>query len=255
MLKERQFEDDHIGADQIDSYIRLAITPPEEDLLQLHFEACSERSGRRSPLSRIQRRWVVTNLESNPIWQKSWRIREDLVGRSVSWSERRSFQYAGMKAHTFRPRRLAAALCVSAFLYGILWIGGRASLSETYEWASLEAYETHLDQEARGSGTESQTAFARAAGILLSVPNSTLGLFPHYDRVQVDMARQFLEVAYTATSDPFQRAEVAFFLAKISLMKNDVPSAVEWLKRVQEQNVVDYRIDSSRLIEAVTTSM
>lgn len=256
MAERRHHESDDVGEERINTFVRLAIKPPEEDLLRVHFEACSELLDASSTsLSTAQRRWVMSNLEANPTWQNSWRIFEKSLGRTVSWNPHGSFRYGRPRGRLSAHRRAAASILVGALVYGALWFGGRATLSKTYAWASLEGYETHLDQEARSSGTESQSAFASAAEILVATPSSTLGLFPHYDQARVNRAVQYLKIAYVATSDPFQRAEIAFFLAKTSLMKNDVPVAIEWLERVQAQNVADYRVDSRLLLESVTVRM
>ena len=252
MAERRYHETDDVGGERINTFVRLAIKPPAEDLLRVHFEACSDLLDVSStPLSTAQQRWVMSNLEANPTWQNSWRNFEKSLGRTVSWNPPGSFRDGRPRGRFSSYRRAAASILVGALVYGALWFGGRATLSKTYAWASLEGYETHLDQEGRSSGTESQSAFASAAETLVATHISTLGLFPHYDQARVSRAVQYLEIAYTATSDPFQRAEIAFFLAKTSLMKNDIPVAIEWLERVQAQNVADYRVDSQLLLEAV----
>ena len=259
MAERTHHETDDVRGERINNFVRLAIKPPEENLLRVHFEACSDHleacsdhlNASSTPLSTAQQRWVMTNLEANPAWQNSWRNFEKSLGRTVSWNSSGSLRYGHPRARFSTHRRAAASILVGALVYGALWFGGRATLPKTYVWASLEGYETHLDQEARGSGTESQSAFASAAEALVATQISTFGLFPQYDQSRVSRAAQYLEVAYTATSDPFQRAEIAFFLAKTSLMKNDVPIALEWLERVQAQNVADYRADSQLLLDAI----
>lgn len=256
MAVRRYYDADDVGAERINTFVRMAAQPPEEELLQLHFKACSDLGDQSSSdLSRAQQRWVMSNLEANPEWQSSWKIREKSLGRKVSWNPPGTFRYGFQKARMSTRRRTAASLLVGALVYAALWFGGRATQPTTYAWASLERYEIHLDQEARGVGTVSQSAFARAAETLLAAPISIVGLFPHYDQTRVDRAAQYLTIAYATTSDPFQRAEIAFFLAKTSLMKNDLPLAIEWLERVQAQNVADYRVDSRLLLEAITAQV
>jgi FimV-like protein len=57
-----------------------------------------------------------------------------------------------------------------------------------------------------------------------------------------------LNNAFNGTTDPFQRTESAFFLAKAHLMKADVDSARHWLGQVLEQQVADYRDEATQLL-------
>ena len=57
-----------------------------------------------------------------------------------------------------------------------------------------------------------------------------------------------LESAFEGTSDPFQRAEAAFFLAKAHLMKADTEQAQQWLNQALEQQVADYRDEATALL-------
>ena len=256
MAERRYYVSDDVGAEKINTFVWMAAQPPEEELLMLHFEACSNRGHPSSTnLSRAQQLWVMSNLEANPEWQSSWRMREKSLGRRVSWNPSGSFQYDCQRTRIYTHRRAAASLLVGALIYAALWFGGRATQSTTYAWASVERYKVHLDHEARGVGTESQGAFASAAETLVAAPISIVGLFPHYDQTRVNRAAQYLKTAYATTSDPFQRAEIAFFLAKTSLMKNDLPLAIEWLERVQAENVADYRADSQLLLEAIAARL
>ena len=93
--------------------------------------------------------------------------------------------------------------------------------------------------------------FAEAARALLAAPQSTLGLFPRYDEARVAQALRHLHAAYDATLDPFQRAEIAFFLAKAYLMQQDVAPARGWLEQVQAQQVADYQAETARLLHAL----
>jgi hypothetical protein len=240
----------------------LAISNPDEDLLQNHFDACSGRSYLASAaLTESQQEWVVSNLDANPSWQHSWKRRELRLGQAVSWMPQAQFPLQAAKASVvdrqliFAPalRRTTAAVLSGIVLYGVLWIGGYAVLPETYQWGSIAGHEELLGNEARNIGLDTESSFARAADNLLAAQQTTLGLFPHYDHVLVLGAVQYLDAAYRLTSDPFQRAEIAFFQAKAFLMLDDVSNAKEWLERVRAQRVPDYRADSELLLRALAT--
>ncbi len=238
--------------------VLLAIAPPDEELLNRHFDACTGRAlPSAASLTPAEQKWVTTNLENNPSWQKCWRKREDVVGRSVAWEPHESIRPTFARRRVvdrtslFSPAagKTSVAALVAIILYVTLWLGGRALLPQTYHWASLAGYEALLDQQSRSTKTAAQSAFSEAATELLTAHKSTLGLFPHYDRTQVNYAMQHLEEAYDASSDPFQRAEIAFFRAKTALMIDDVSSALTWLEQVELQQVADYRTETQRLLQ------
>lgn len=238
--------------------VRLALAPPDQVLLKRYFEQCAGIANPSiTPLTTEEQRWVTTNLEYNPSWQESWRAHEVTAGRPVSWrmnaASRSSFSTRpAMQRSIMVAVRRASWTAVSGLLiYAVLWLGGRASLPPTYYLASISEYEIFLDQQSRSTGSEAITAFSEAAKALLLSGKNTLGLFPYFDRVYVDRAARHLEDAYNASSDPFQRAEFAFFRAKASLMRDDPENAIQWLRKAEEQQVIDYRMESRAILEVL----
>ncbi len=88
---------------------------------------------------------------------------------------------------------------------------------------------------------------------LLAAPQSLFGLFPRYDQTQVARAIDHLRAAFEATSEPFQRARIAFFLGKAYLMQDHETEARTWLRVALEQNVTDYREETQALLVALDT--
>ena len=133
---------------------------------------------------------------------------------------------------------IPVAVCILLVsTYGILWVGGRVLLSETYEIASVDDHTSRLQRGDRNVDVD-DTPFQQGALLLIDAKVSFLGLFPKYDKeIALEAALRF-NTAYESTSDPFQRAEIAFFSAKAYLMAEDIENARLWLNRVTEQDAV-----------------
>ena len=248
---------------RIDEFLRLAASAPDEDLLRRFFTACAGiEPATGDPLTTAQRRWVTTNLAANPVWQESWRRLEEEFGRAVAWPPAPPPPAAGVRD---RPpsrgllsgrglgRHLVTGLLGLVLLYGVLWTVGRLSVPDTYTLAAVTDYKNALRTSARSADVEAASDFSTGAVALLAAPRTTLGLFPHYDRAQTERARTHLRRAFNQTSDPFQRAEIAFFLAKAALMQDDRPAARTWLEQVRIQNVADYRDEAAALLQQLDT--
>ena len=249
-----------LDSKRIEDFLRLAMAAPDEALLRRHFAGCAGQPA-SAPLTDVERRWVVTNLQANASWQEHWQGLEAELGRPVSWvrkampdmpktvaQDRPSVKQA-WRSRLLTAQCLApAAVLLVVFLYGVLWLTGRLLLPPTYALTSLTDYQEALTETVRSSQTDTRSDFARGAEALLAAPQSTIGLFPHHDRGQAERALTHLRRAFEQVQDPFERAEMAFFLAKASLMKDDVSSARHWLEQVLAQNVADYREDAATLL-------
>ncbi len=248
----------------IERMLRLAHTPPDDALLRRYFNACAGKDD-GSALTDAERRWLTVNLDANPNWQQKWKELEKEIGHSVDWRRQARFPQAAVKSEpVVKPRffeewlprvqpqwafRLAFAAVVLAALYGTLWLVGRWGLPKTYELASVASHEEFLNVRVRGESVAAEAEFAAGAEALLSAPKDWLGLFPHYDRQKVDVAIVLLTRAFEATDDPFQRAEIAFFLAKAYLMKDEITGVKRWLNEALAQNVADYRREATELLK------
>ena len=249
---------------KIDQFLQLAKTPPDESLLRRFFSACAGEEI-ESPLTKNERRWVSLNMEANPSWQEKWTELENQFGESVDWKaeawtppehidipkpqrQRRTFAEL---FDVFVPvpalRFAAAAAPVIIVLYGGLRVIGTTTLSESYHLASISDYENVLSESVRGELSTSE--FSAGVRELLAAHSDWFGLFPHYDLTRIDNAIPQLRIAFQDTEDEFQRTEIAFFLAKAYLMKEDAKSAKKWLNEVLAQNVADYREDAAELLK------
>lgn len=223
------------GRAQIDAFLRAALAPPDEELLRRYLAA-------EATLTDAQRNKVEANLAFNPTWQE----RKLLLEKETS---RPRF----VLLRFLHPRRpipwaVAAAVVLLAF-YGMLWLVDRATLSESYALASIDDYASMLQEDLRGESLERD--YQRGARALLAAPQSTLGLFLHYDQAQADSAALYLGRAFESTSEPFQRAKIAFFLAKANLMQDHTALAQHWLNRSLNQNVSSYQRDAQELIDTL----
>jgi len=249
----------------IDQFLRLAHAPPDEALLRHYFAAC-EREKTELPLTEAERRWVSVNLEANPVWQHAWAELEKEAGKAVDWRFHALYPEAQVKwkllqslralvdrLHFYQPqwalRYAIAAALVFAVLYGSLWLAGKQMLPRTYELASVDAYHEVLNVQIRGEGSAATREFSAGAAALRAARRDWLGLFPHYDEAQADTAIVHFHRAFEAANEPFQRAEIAFFLAKAYLMKTDLDHAKQWLEQTLAQNVADYREEAKLLLE------
>ncbi|MBC6950576.1 hypothetical protein DWB58_21835, partial [candidate division KSB1 bacterium] len=226
--------------------------------------AC-EGKGIESHLTEAERRWVTVNLDANPSWRQKWQALEEELGKSVDWRAQALFPEpvvkppsslrAGAIGEIFNllqpswPFRFAVAAMIVLALYGTLWLIGRATLAETHQLASIAQYQDDLAAKIRGASTAASRDFSGGAAALLAAPKDWLGLFPRYDLAKIDEAMTHFQSAFENAPDPFQRAEIAFFLAKACLMKNDARQSKHWLNQVLAQNVVDYREEAKALLQ------
>lgn len=248
-----------VDPDKIDKMLRLANAPVDEELLRRYFDLCLGKEI-ESRLKDAERRWITVNLRSNPSWREKWKALEDQLGKSVDW-QHLAFYHRNLtkpKAETddavtwlatLQSRwafGLAAVAVVLVVLYGSLWLVGRWRLPETYKWASVEEFRDLLQVRVRGESAEA--VFSAGVESMLAAKQDWFGLFPHYDRERVESAVADFGRAFEDTSDPFQRAEIAFFLAKAYLMKEDETNARRWLNITLAQNVADYRQETIALL-------
>ena len=238
---------DDASSSKLHDHLRLATEPPDPDLLRRYWHE-STGSPKGTLLTEAEKRWVTTNIELNPAWQDAWSKVHNVtdLGKSTPAADRPPFSH--------KKRLVFKTLGSAALLYGLLWVGGRALLPETHALASTEAFENHLDRQTRSTSTEAQTRFAAAARSLLTADESTLGLFPRYDQERAQEAIENLNQAFAISSDPFERAEIAFFLGKAHLMRSNIDSARFWLKRVEVQQVTDYRSEAADLLEQIESA-
>lgn len=242
----------------IASNVRLALGPPDVDLIDLYFERCTRavEPGSR-PLSRSEVEWILVNLEHNSAWQIRWKERETSLGRLVPWDVRScSASDSSRGPHIRRSvasvaRKSIQVTAITVVVYASIWAAGRALLPSTHHLASIMDYEVFLEQQSRSISGEAANSFSKAATALLAAEGTIAGLFPHFDKSHVDAAAGHLEDAIISSSDPFQRAEFAFFLAKACLMRGDVAQAERWLTVVSSQHVIDYRAEADAIREGL----
>jgi hypothetical protein len=263
MSKKAVPDKNEFNSRRIDEFLRLAQEPPDEALLRRYFLSCTRKEV-LPPLTDAERRWVTVNMDANPSWQQSWERLEKEFGRGADWRKKALFpaspqqrkqdsvNYPGTEDYRLpfisTSWRYAAAAAVLLFaLYGTLWFAGRATLPETYPMASLNGYEETLSNQIR-SKTAKEDEFSKGIEALLGAQESTLGLFPHYNPANVSEAIAHLNQAFDSAIDPFQRAEIAFFIGKAYLMRADKMNAKYWFEEVLVQNVADYREEAVELI-------
>jgi len=259
-----QKNENGLAVPTINQFLRLALAPPDEALLRRYFAAC-ESDGIESPLTDAERRWATVNLDANSSWQQKWRELEKEFGKPVDWrvytlfprptakhQPRFNWRAVGEFFDLWQPAwafRFAAAAIIFAALYGTLWVAGKARLSETYQLASIAEYQDELAAGIRGESSVSSREFSTGAAALLAAPQDWLGLFPHYDLAQANEAIKNFLAAFQNARDAFQRAEIAFFLAKAYLMQDEVSRAKHWLEQALAQNVADYREEASAMLQ------
>ena len=155
-------------------------------------------------------------------------------------------------------RWMAAAAIVLLVLYGGLLLAGRSTRPPTYALAALsdhhrqalsEAIRSHINPE----NPEQPSDFVRGTEALLAAPQSELMPFARYDKEQVERAITHLKRSFDAAEDPFLRAQIAFFLAKAHLMREDVTAAREALNQVLDQNTALYREEVQALLQRLDT--
>jgi tetratricopeptide (TPR) repeat protein len=239
-------------ADRIDAYLRLALAAPDMVLLRRYFSERADAEAASEPLTDAERHWVTTNLGNNPPWHEAWQELEADYGKSVAWTPA-LMPTASKTTEAQEPSRrvvrwLVAAAIAVFVLYGMLWAVGRLALPATHTLASVSAYQDVLRETTRGNSTGARSRFAQGGEALLAAHRSTFGVFPHYDDAYVQEALTHLHRAFERTHDPFQQAEITFFLAKAYLMQGDVATARFWLEQTLAQNVADYREDATTLL-------
>jgi hypothetical protein len=81
--KRRRMKKERLSNEQINKYLRVALQPPDIDLIRQHFAACAGLTA-FCDLSEVDRKWVLINVEDNPPWQVQWQAFEKILGREVS---------------------------------------------------------------------------------------------------------------------------------------------------------------------------
>lgn len=147
------------------------------------------------------------------------------------------------------PGWLVAASLVLLLVYGALWLAGRSILPDTFALVAVTDYEEDLGGAVRAPTTPS--GLAQGAEALLAARQSTLGLFPHYDQTQVQRAITHLEPAYEASTDPFLRERIAFFLGLASLMQGNVEAGRIWLENALAEEATGYREKTQALLRSL----
>ena len=99
---------------------------------------------------------VSTHLETNGAKESARGLAEFFDRFQPAWS----FRYAVVAAVVFIA------------LYGVLWLAGRAILSETYQLVSVTDYEQVLAGGIRGEGSAASREFS--AGMWLIKPSGTM---------------------------------------------------------------------------------
>lgn len=243
---------------EIERYLKLALAPPDEALLRryLGLEPGSPSAGSGYPcLGREEVRWVETNLAYNPAWQ---RCRDLLLERERGPHSAESRGYSSSRPPRVRdaghrgvlgrvPLPVRVALCGLA-VYASLWVGGRQQAGPTFYLANVGGYEQVLERPMRGEDPVRHTAFRQGATALLAARRTTFGLFPRYDANRIEEAEDAFSLAYEMYKDPFHRAEIAFFLGKAALMRENEGEAKLWFERALSYDVADYREEAQAIL-------
>jgi hypothetical protein len=264
MSKKSKTADERLGNERIVQLLRTA-SEPDEALLRSYFLECiGKEQELTTPLNDSQRRWVAVNVDGNPNWTRVWQRLEREFGRTVDCRFKvplpeSTFESKSVKGirtflqnsiiyfsdSRFRILRYALAPGILVILYLILRWFGQLNLPESNVWASIEAYQQNLEinMQTRRHTSVVQSGLAQGSQALLAARRSWLGLFPRYDRAQVNNAVTHLEPAFKAAKDEFQKAEIAFLVGKAYLMLDDKTTACKWFEKADSENVRDYYTD------------
>ena len=238
------------GEPDIDGF---GISKEEIDIVRSHLEKCT-RCRRRVERMQLEFHEIEAQLENSEIAGLS--IGGTAINNeTVESGQKGRFVEPKPKVKHFDPQfivrySMAAAVLLAA-LYGGLWYVGNTSLPRTYEAASIVGFEDALNNSTRSAGGE-VTAFFTGMRAVKDAHQTTFGLFPHYDQAQAEIAIKNLTAAFQASKKPVERAEIAFFLAKAHLMKEDVQNAKRWLVAAHLQNVANYREDCEALLKVLS---
>jgi hypothetical protein len=198
----------------------------------------------------VDRRWHEVNTRYNPLWSHRLARSENVgvhdidspVFASVSPQEITSDELGRSAIARYCATIVCAAFLGAAFVFG--------SELRALESASVAAYAEDLTSRFRDGGTVSSPGFSRGISALFEARGrGWASLRP--SSASLELAVRELEVSFKSTSDPFLRAEVAFFLGKAHLMLHDRASAAAWLRTGIAQRVEDYQAESYAMLRSL----
>ncbi|NNE34656.1 MAG: hypothetical protein HKN13_05445 [Rhodothermales bacterium] len=198
--------------------LRLATSEPDADLLLRYAKSRSRSLGGRSALTPAEIKWIETNLSCNPLWQLAWRATQnDIFNVSVG-----------------RTKRLIVGAAVVLSLLSAGWLN-------TLQTAGLSAraeVDNVLRNIADPAGTiETERGMGRATLVVASGWNlSLMGAIGG-----VDSSLSSLESRYAATDDPFQKGEIAYWIANLNEGAGKYEVARRWYDRSVNSRSMEYR--------------
>ncbi len=156
-------------------------------------------------------------------------------------NDRPAAQRAGRPARTAFLRYALMVAFVLVGLYGVLGIASRSSLSELQMMGvpGDGIYQMGREQVFRGDvrvpGPDSNDArFRQAINLIKDARETTIGLFPRYDRSKLSEARTLLQaIRETEEENTFLHLEALYLLGKTMLLQEDAEAALARLHRTQ----------------------
>ncbi len=187
--------------------LQLATSTPDDSLLRKYLEFLEGSESRRIALSSAEVRWIETNLEVNPLWQDHWRqVRASASTRSA--------------ARHLRRVAVAASVLVLASLS---WVDAIHD-ADVVVPKEMEAMVVESPPTLRGS--VSVTKVLDRDYIL----SGAWRLAPIIRFTGREELLSELEVAYTVSEDPFEKADVAYKIGVVHEAAGERHEALEWYR-------------------------
>lgn len=240
---------DHLGDDKFVDYAMGQLLEEEVDHIDRHLAACD--------ICAAEMERIVEGAEA---WSgATGKKRLAAFRKRLAAKGKTSLKPFALLAHHLqfifhRPAlgyTFAAAILILA-LSGTLWSLGPIPMSQTASLAYLDDDDLAEElKQIRGEDALADEAYNGGMKLLHAAQQRRWLFFLAYDPSLSGEAVERLEYAYTNTSREFERAVIAFYLAKAHLMREDLDSTVHWLQEViaQKANEKKRRQTDELLIE------
>jgi hypothetical protein len=210
----------------LSSLLALATAAPDEVLLARYAELAESPLPEGKGLSKEEIRWVETNLAANPNWQKRW--------TEIS---------RGLRAKHFRSstrRSLAAMtlLCLVCFAWiRIVHVVDLEAIREIQRLVDdRRSPLRNIDAEA-----EVRNPYVFISGAWTFAPTST---FEGLNRLLSD-----LELNFDTSSNPVERAEIAYRVARLKEWSGSTTEALTWYERCVETGSAEFSAAAKEAIK------
>jgi hypothetical protein len=207
----------------------LAMSEPDQELLYRYAKSRSTAPSRDNALTPAELKWVETNLSCNPLWQDAW--------PAVRASEGNG-RFGGAR------RTLVGTLLVFSMVT-MAW------MNTLYD-ADLSG-QSRIDHVLRDVAGASRALEAEIVpGTVEIVLNGGWNLSFAGSLREVEDLLQQLEVRFNATADPFQRGEIAYWLASLNETTGHFSAASHWYTASLESRSTEYRDAARRGAERIS---